>query len=43
MKNNFKSLVNGRVGFAVIALAAVGMLTVRGASPQAPAQSGRAD
>jgi 2-iminobutanoate/2-iminopropanoate deaminase len=41
MKNSFKSLLNRRVGFAVIALVAVGMLTVRGASPQAPAQSGR--
>jgi 2-iminobutanoate/2-iminopropanoate deaminase len=42
MKNNFKSLLNGRVGFAVLALVAVGILTMRGAAPQqAPAQSGR--
>jgi 2-iminobutanoate/2-iminopropanoate deaminase len=41
MKINFKSLVNGRVGFAVITLAAMGMLTVRGASPQASPQPGR--
>src|SRR5260370_41223749 len=41
MKNNFKSLVNRRAGFALLALVAVGMLTVRGASSQAPAQSTR--
>ncbi len=41
MKNNFKSLVNRRPGFALLALVAVGMLTVRGASSQAPAQSTR--
>lgn len=39
MKNTFKALLNRRAVFALIALAAVGMLTVRGASPQA--QSGR--
>jgi 2-iminobutanoate/2-iminopropanoate deaminase len=41
MKNKFKALVNRRVVFAVVALVGVGMITVRGASPQAPAQSGR--
>jgi 2-iminobutanoate/2-iminopropanoate deaminase len=41
MKNDFKSLVNRRAGFALLALVAVGMLTVRGASSQAPAQSTR--
>src|ERR1700730_4898200 len=41
MKDTFESLVNGRVGFAVIALVAVGILTVGEAAPQAPAQSGR--
>src|SRR5260370_24970628 len=41
MKNNFKSLVNRRAGFALLALVAVGMLTGRGASFQAPAQSTR--
>ncbi len=37
MQNMFKSLLNRRVGLALIALVAVGMLTMRGASSQAPA------
>ncbi len=41
MENIFKSLQNRRVGLALIALVAVGMLTMRGASSQAPAASTR--
>jgi len=37
----FKSLLNRRVGLALIALVAVGMLTMRGASSQAPLASTR--
>jgi 2-iminobutanoate/2-iminopropanoate deaminase len=36
MKNTFKTLLNRRVGLALIALVAVGMLTMGGASSQAP-------
>ena len=38
MKTNFTFLPNRRAGFALLTLMVVGMLTVRGASSQAPAQ-----
>jgi len=41
MQNTFQSLLNSRVSFALITLVAMGMLTVRGASSQAPAASTR--
>jgi 2-iminobutanoate/2-iminopropanoate deaminase len=41
MQNTFQSLLNSRVSFALITLVAMGMLTVRGASSQAPAPSTR--
>src|SRR5712672_2398552 len=41
MKNNFKSLLNRRAGFLVIALEAAGLLRVRGAAPEGSLQSGR--
>jgi 2-iminobutanoate/2-iminopropanoate deaminase len=42
MQKTFQSLLNSRVSFALIALVAMGMLTVRGASSQAPAATRRA-
>jgi 2-iminobutanoate/2-iminopropanoate deaminase len=41
MQNRFQSLLSSRVSFALIALVAMGMLTVRGASSQAPAAATR--
>jgi 2-iminobutanoate/2-iminopropanoate deaminase len=41
MKANFKSLVNPRAVFALLALLAVGMINLRGAAPQAPSSSAR--
>src|SRR6266852_7437265 len=41
MGSNSRSVLNRRAGFVCLMLAAAGLLTVRGAFPQAPAQSSR--
>jgi 2-iminobutanoate/2-iminopropanoate deaminase len=41
MQTNRKSVLNRRAGFVLLVLAAAGLVTVRGAFSQAPAQSSR--
>ncbi|HXN54329.1 MAG TPA: RidA family protein [Candidatus Acidoferrum sp.] len=41
MQSNSKAVLNRRAGFVFLALAAAGLLTVRGAFSQAPAQTSR--